>query len=117
MLIGSCQQFVGSNLIVLVEQYGAILGIVDVGTHLIHAIGRLNCNYVVDTRFAETAIGQVDGLVATIAKKNILGWYALNLAEACLELQLQWVGVAVEWLIVWRQLRNNNYEVTTRINS
>ena len=101
MLIGSCKQLVGCYLIILIEQHSAILGVVDVGTYLIHTVGWLDGNNVINAWLAETAVGQVDSLVATIAQEDVVCGHSLDLAECSLKLQLQWVGVAVERLIVW----------------
>ena len=100
MSIGGGQQLVGCGLILLVEQHCAILYVVDIGTHLVHAVGGLDGHYVIHARLAETAVGQVDGLVATVAQEYALGGHSLYLRDGCLELELQWVGVAIEWRIV-----------------
>ena len=67
MVISGSQQLVGSDLVLFVEQHRAIFDIVDVGTHLIHAIGRLDGHHIVFTGIAETTVGQIDGLVASVA--------------------------------------------------
>ena len=95
MLVGGSQQCVGSYLEMLVEQYGTILYVVDIGAHLIHTVGGLDGHYIIHAWLAETAIGQVDGLVATVAQKDALGRHAFYLGDGLLELQLQGVGVAV----------------------
>ena len=84
----------------LVEQHGAILHVVDVGTHLVHAVGGLDGHHVVDAGLAEAAVGQVDGLVAAVAQEDALGGHALHLGYLCLQLQLQRVGIAVQRCVV-----------------
>ena len=57
--------------------------------------------YVVLSRLAEDAVGQVYGLVAAIAKEYVLRRYSLDCRKFFLQLRLQWVGVTVEGLVVW----------------
>ena len=94
-LVARCQQLVGMHLEVVVQQDATVLHVVDVGTHLIHAVRRLDGHHVVTPRLAEDAVSQVDGLVAAVAQEyHVLG-HALHLLQQLLQLALQRVGVAV----------------------
>ena len=101
VLVGGCQQLVGMHLIVLVEQHGAILDVVDVGTYLVHAVGGLDGYDIVFSRFTEDAIGQVDGLVAAIAQENHLCRDAFLFGYLLFQFTLQRVRIAVKGRIVW----------------
>jgi hypothetical protein len=57
----------------LVEQHLAVFHIVCVGCHLIHAIGRFYRHHVIDLRLAESAVYEVDGLIAAVAEEYLFG--------------------------------------------
>lgn len=91
----AASRLVGMHLEVVVQQDATVLHVVDVGTHLIHAVCRLDGHHVVTARLAEDAVSQVDGLVAAVAQEyHVLG-HALHLLQQLLRLALQRVGVAV----------------------
>ena len=89
MGIAGSQQLVGRELIVLVQQNGTILDVVDVGTYLVHAIRGGDGHHIVYTRIAEHTISQVDGLVAAVAQEyHILG-HPLHLLQHTFQFTLQ----------------------------
>ena len=79
----------------IVQQDAAILHIVHVGTHLIHAVGGSNGYHIVLSRFGETTIDQVDGLIATVTQEDILGIHTLALTQLLLQLTLQRIRITV----------------------
>ena len=101
VVVGSSQQLLGRNLELFVEQHRTVLHVVDVGTDLVHTVGGLDGNDIVAAGLTEDAVGQVDGLVATVAEEDVLLANALHLSQGCLQLELQGVGVAVVRLVVW----------------
>ena len=76
------------ELEVLVKKHLAVFDVVDVGTHLIHAVGGGDADHVVDTRLAENAIDKVDGLVASVAQEDVLSKYALDLRQPVFQFPL-----------------------------
>ena len=56
MLVAGCQQFGCFEVEVLVKQNCAIFYVVDIGTYLIHAVGRCDSHYIVTTRITEYTI-------------------------------------------------------------
>src|SRR5690606_4538845 len=47
--------------------------VVDLSRNFVHTIGRRDQNHIVPTWFAECTKQQIDGLVASVAQKNMLG--------------------------------------------
>ena len=85
----------------VVQKYWPVFHVIDVGTYLVHAVGGFDGHHIVNLRTGETAIDQVDGLVAAIAKENLLWLYPLVLGYQFFHIPLQGVGVAVVGLVVW----------------
>ena len=100
MGIAGIEQFVGIQCKPLVKQHLATLNVVDVSTHLIHAIGRGRCHHIIDARTGKAAVGEVDGLIAAVAEEDTILGYPLHSRKTFLQLQLQRIGVAVEGLVV-----------------
>ena len=100
VLVAGCQQFLCMQLEVLVKQNLTALDVVDVGTHLVHAVGGCDAHYVVAPWLAENAEGQVDGLVAAVAEEDVLGRHALDLLQHGFQFTLQGVGIAVVGCVV-----------------
>ena len=100
MGIAGSQQLVGRELIVLVQQNGTILDVVDVGTYLVHTIRGGDGHHIVYTRIAEYTISQVDGLVAAVAQEyHILG-HPLHLLQHTFQFALQRVGITVVGCVI-----------------
>ena len=100
MRVGGGEEFVGIEQETFVEAHRSILHIVDVGTYAIHAVGGFDSHYIVNLRFGEAAIHEVDGLVAAVAEEDVLSRYALHLRQFVLEGKLEWVGVAVVGIVI-----------------
>ena len=98
-LVAGLQHLTGCGLVVLVEIDCAVIDIVDVGTHLIHTVGGCNGHHVVHARVAEDAIDQVDGLIASVAKEDVLNRNILDRRNDLLEFLLQRVGIAVDAVV------------------
>ena len=88
MCVTGTKQGISLDLEVLVQQYRTILHIVNVGTHLVHAIGRLDGHDVVHFRLTETAVHQVYGFVAAVAHEGVVNGYALHLLDFLLQFSL-----------------------------
>lgn len=92
VLVGSRQQVGSLELEIRVELHLAVLHVVDIGTDLIHAVGRLDGHHVVDARTAERPERKVDGLVAAVAQEDMLGRYLLDTPDQSLQFPLQRSG-------------------------
>ena len=101
VLVAGIDDFLGRNLIVLVEQHGAILHVVHIGTHLIHSVCRRNRYNIVLARTAEHTVNQVDGLIRTVAQENLVFRNLFNLAHLLLQFQLQRIRISVVRVIIW----------------
>ena len=100
MLVASGEEAGGGQTEIGAERHLAQLHVVDVRRHAVHAVGGGDGHGVVETGLAENAEAEVDGFVATVAHKNLLGRQALDLREQRLELLLVRVGVAVHAVVV-----------------
>ena len=101
LFIAGFQQFSGRNLIVFIEQYRAILYIVDVCTYFIHSVSRRNRYHIILSWAAEYTVNQIDGLVRTVAQEDFLFSYTLNLADLLLQFNLQRIRIAIVRVIIW----------------
>ena len=63
IVIAGIDNLIGCHLIVLIKQHLTILHIIDVGTYLIHAVGRSDGYNIVLTRTTEHTVNQVDSFV------------------------------------------------------
>ena len=100
VVVAGCQQLVGMHLVVVVKQHLTKLDVVDVGTDLIHAVGRGDGYHVVATGIAEHAISEVDGLVTAVAQEYVFLGYTLDLLQGTFQFALQRVGIAVVRLVI-----------------
>ena len=88
MLVASCQELVGVELVAFVEKHGLIRHVVDVGAHLVHAVGWLNGDDIIDLRSAKYPVNQVYGFVRAIAQEDAFRFNLLILRELCLDFRL-----------------------------
>ena len=87
-------------MVIIVKQYGPILHIVDVGTHLIHTVCRLYSHHVVALWSAEYPVNQVDGFVGAVAQEYVFRRYLLYFRQFCFQFCLQGLRVTVEGFVV-----------------
>ena len=71
MFVRSRQQRVCRKLEILIKLHFTVLHIVHLGTHLIHAIRRVDSHHVVYPRTAERPIHQVDGFIAPVSEEKL----------------------------------------------
>jgi hypothetical protein len=95
VFVAGLKDSISMQLEVSVQENLTTLDVVDVSAHLVHAVGRDYAYHVVATGFAEDAVGQVDGLVAAVAQKDVLGRNTFYALQEFLDITLQWVGIAV----------------------
>ena len=100
VFIGSRQQFIGRELEVIIQQYFPIFHIVHIGTNLIHTISRVDGYDIIFSRFAECTKNQVDGFIATVSKKNMLGGYFFDFRQQRLQFALHRIRIAIMRRIV-----------------
>ena len=100
VVITSREELVGIHLIMLIEQHGAILHIIDISTNLVHAVSRFDGYDIVYLRSAEDTVHEVYGLIGTIAQEDALRRNPLDRRQPCLDLGLQRVGVTVVGRVV-----------------
>ena len=101
MLVACSQYLLCLNVKVVVQCHSAIFHIIDVGTYFIHTVGGCYCHHIIHSRCGKASVGQVNGFIAAIAQKDVFCRYSLDARHQFLYLLLKWVGVSVEWCIVW----------------
>ena len=100
--VGGRNQSLDVETEVVGERHSAIFHIIDVGTHLIHPVTRVDSHHIIHSRHAEHAIHQVDTFVATHTEEYLLGLHPFDVGKFLFHCNLQRVGVSVVGRVVWR---------------
>ncbi len=101
MAVGHTENLLHIGFEIGCEQLLTAFHTVEVGQHLVHAVGGRQDNHVVLPRFAVGAKNQVEHLITTIAEKDAVGIHALDGRDALLQCALQRVGITVHTRLEW----------------
>ena len=78
VVVACGKETVGVKVEGVSEGHFAVLHIVDVGAHLIHAVCRVYGYNIVDAGTAEDAEWEVNGLIATVAEEDVVDCNSLE---------------------------------------